>query len=545
MAYNFTPGVHRALAAAAGWSSTGPDGFVLPVSSIEAVLGLLDEQECYAAKLLVKYGFDAEAVRRRYPELIHSDEHAASLEYRGLSAGVEASLRAACAHLDESHRSFQWATEHVLLGLALADDDVGHWLREQGLDAAAIERDQAARYGGDRSPLAVDFGPIPLAEVADEAPAAVVPHASEVQQPRMNIRGNGAAASNIAALRIVDAAANRAGEALRVVEDYVRFVLDDSQLMRLCKEFRHELTGALATVSLADRLAARDTAHDVGTGVSTASEMTRRDPADVATANLRRLQESLRSLEEFAKLLDPQVAARCEQLRYRSYELQRVVLAAGVHQQLGGRSRLENARLYVLVDGCGSAAEFESLVRTLVAAGVDVLQLRDKRLDDRTLLERAEMLRQAVAGSGTLFILNDRADLAVAAGADGVHVGQEELTARHVRAIVGPDMLVGVSTHSIEQARQAVLDGADYLGVGPTFPSGTKSFAAFPGLEFVRQIAAEIRLPAFAIGGITASNVGEVVQAGLRRVAVSGAIVQAADPAAAAIALRQQLEAAS
>jgi thiamine-phosphate pyrophosphorylase len=106
-------------------------------------------------------------------------------------------------------------------------------------------------------------------------------------------------------------------------------------------------------------------------------------------------------------------------------------------------------------------------------------------------------------------------------------------------------MFARSSTHSIEQARQAVLDGADYLGVGPTFPSGTKSFAAFPGLEFVRQIAAEIRLPAFAIGGITASNVGEVVQAGLRRVAVSGAIVQAADPAAAAIALRQQLEAAS
>ena len=181
-------------------------------------------------------------------------------------------------------------------------------------------------------------------------------------------------------------------------------------------------------------------------------------------------------------------------------------------------------------------------MRTLVDGGVDVLQLRDKQLDDRTLVARGRLLRELTRGTATTFIMNDRPDLALLTDADGVHVGQEELTVHDARRIVGPDRLVGVSTHSLEQARQAVLDGADYLGVGPTFPSTTKSFAEFPGIEFVQAVAAEIRLPAFAIGGITLENVGDVARTGLRRVAVSGAIASAQDPVAAIQSLRRLLQ---
>jgi thiamine-phosphate pyrophosphorylase len=128
--------------------------------------------------------------------------------------------------------------------------------------------------------------------------------------------------------------------------------------------------------------------------------------------------------------------------------------------------------------------------------------------------------------------VNDRPDIAVLSQADGVHVGQEELEVRDARRIIGPDRLVGVSTHSIEQACQAVSDGADYIGCGPTFPSGTKDFDHFPGLDFLRQVAAEISLPAFAIGGITLDNLSQVLHTGFARIAVSGAITNSADPPA-------------
>ena len=137
--------------------------------------------------------------------------------------------------------------------------------------------------------------------------------------------------------------------------------------------------------------------------------------------------------------------------------------------------------------------------------------------------------------------MNDRPDLAVLSGADGVHVGQDELTVKDARRILGPSGLIGVSTHSLEQARAAVLDGANYIGVGPTFPSGTKQFAEFTGIELLRAVQAEIRLPAFAIGGITEENLPQVLATGFRRVAVSGAIADADDPAAAASAHCSQM----
>jgi thiamine-phosphate pyrophosphorylase len=131
--------------------------------------------------------------------------------------------------------------------------------------------------------------------------------------------------------------------------------------------------------------------------------------------------------------------------------------------------------------------------------------------------------------------------LARLAGADGVHVGQDELTVKDARTIVGPRALVGVSTHSLEQAIGAVLDGANYIGVGPTFPSPTKQFSQFPGLELLRAVAAEIRLPAFAIGGITADNVADVRACGFDRIAVSSAVTGSASPADSVRELKSRL----
>lgn len=532
MAYQLTPAAERAMIAAARWIRGG-DGGVLPVGPVEMILGLLHESECRAARLLREADVDEAAVRRQWPDLTSLDEDAAAaFSTRGLGAAVESGLRAACERLDESLRSFQFATEHVLLGLTLADDDVGAWLRRQGVDAEAVERDHARLYGGERTPIALDdLTPIPLAEIVDASSGT-----TSVDRPSV-ADGNGEDRQRTGLLRLLDAAANRAGEALRVVEDHARFVLDDAAIVAECKAMRHELTAAAASLPLDERLAARDTAGDVGTSISTAAETTRRDPADVAAANVRRLQESLRSLEEYAKLFDPAAAARYEALRYRSYTLHKSLFA-----NASNKPSLSQARLYVLVDGRGDADEFVKLIGSLVASGVDVIQLRDKRLDDRALLARARLVRELTRGTPVRFIMNDRADLAVLADADGVHVGQEELTVADARRIVGPQRLIGVSTHSLEQARQAVSDGADYLGIGPVFPGETKSFEAYPGLDLVRAVAAESLPAAFAIGGITPANVDDVLRAGLRRIAVSGAVVNAADPGAVVRELLAKLD---
>lgn len=337
-------------------------------------------------------------------------------------------------------------------------------------------------------------------------------------------------------LRLLDASLNRASEGARTAEDYARFVLGDAHIARLAKQLRHGLAAAAGSLPIRDRLAARDTRGDVGTAITTERETNRPDAWSVCQAALGRLQEALRSLEEYGKTVDRSLGAEFERLRYQTYTLAK---ALGTTQS--GLDRLAGTRLYVLVDGGECTEAFGMLVEALSEAGADLIQLRDKRLDDRTLAERAKRLAAICRKHGVLSIVNDRPDIAAVAGADGVHLGQEELSVADARRVVGNRALVGVSTHTVEQARVAVLDGADYLGVGPTFPTPTKSFDEFPGLGFVRAVAAEISLPAFAIGGINAENVASVCEAGLYRVAVSSAVVGAEDPATAVGALKQVL----
>ncbi len=519
MRYQFTPAVERALQLAASWTLR-TDGEA-ELDAPQLLFALASEVECRAAVILRALAIDPAAIVEHWPQLRAVETSPSVAPTALFTAAVGESLAQVIGRLHDHPRPLSLATEHILLGLALAEHDVARWLVERGLDIIALEAEIHRRAGQ-------QFIDQPL-EMPAESPLLPVRATADIAaQPTDSER--------LAVYRLLDAAANRAREGLRVIEDYVRFALDDGLLTREWKQLRHDLTEVLKQFAMPERLAARDTLADVGTRISTASEQSRPDIAAVVAANVARLQESLRSLEEYAKTLAPAAAATLEQLRYRSYTLHR---ALDVTQR---RSReWDTCRLYVLLDGRESLAAFTELAQQLIAAGVDVLQLRDKRLDDRQLLERGRRLRELTRDTATRFIMNDRADLAVLADADGLHVGQEELTVKDARTIVGPRRLVGVSTHSLEQVRQAVLDGADYIGVGPTFPSSTKSFEQFPGVELLRAAAAETRLPAFAIGGITLARLDEVLATGLRRVAVSGAIVSAADPVAAVREFRAKL----
>ena len=337
---------------------------------------------------------------------------------------------------------------------------------------------------------------------------------------------------NSATLRILDANANRAREALRVIEDYARFALDDAELCGSLKQLRHDFATATAGF-VADAILHRDTPGDVGTATKTATETTRDDVAHVVTAAGKRLGEALRTIEEYAKTTDPSVASQVESMRYRFYEIERRI-AVTLRPTL-------NIRLYILITESLCKRPWLRVAEQAIDGGADCIQLREKDLESGELLRRARELVQLCRPRNVITIINDRPDIALLADADGVHVGQTDLPAREVRKLLGAKRILGVSTHNLEQAKQAVRDGADYIGVGPFFKSTTKPRDFVAGPAVAREIAEKISIPAVAIAGITEQNVDEVLATGIKAIAVSSAICCAEDPRAAAARLREKL----
>jgi thiamine-phosphate pyrophosphorylase len=338
-------------------------------------------------------------------------------------------------------------------------------------------------------------------------------------------------------LRMLDANANRAREGLRVVEDYARFVLDDDELSKQLKELRHELTGCVAPY-LPAAILHRDTPGDVGTDNKTASEGARPDLAAVVTAAGKRLGEALRVIEEVLKTESSRAASQVEQCRYRFYDLEQRV-AVSLRPAACGFARV---RLYVLVTESVCRIPWMEAAEQAILGGADCLQLREKSLESGELLRRAQALVKLCRRHQVRCIINDRPDVALLARADGVHVGQDDLPARAARQVIGPDLVLGVSTHNLDQAKRAFSEGADYIGVGPVFRSTTKPREFVAGLDFARQVAEAMpHRPAVAIAGITAGNVDEVLATGLRAAAVSSAVLGAEDVRAAAAELKQKL----
>jgi thiamine-phosphate pyrophosphorylase len=340
--------------------------------------------------------------------------------------------------------------------------------------------------------------------------------------------------STIRLVRLLDANFNRAREAARVLEDAARFLLDDAALTEAAKDLRHRLSAAALTLPVASRFSLhRDTPGDVGTGMTTPAESLRTAPADVIGSAFGRLTEGLRTLEEYSKLLEPAAADGFKQLRYDAYTLHTRLI-----RRLQPKPSLARLRLYVLITADLCYGDWLAVAESALAGGADALQLREKSLPDGELLRRAKTLAALCHRYDALFILNDRPDIAVLAGADGVHVGQDDLPIAAVRRIVGPDLVIGKSTEIREQAIAADAEGADYVAVGPIFPTATKPQDHVVGCDTLRQIAAHVKLPLVAIGGITPDNARDVLAAGAQALAVCQAIIAQPDPRAAASAIK-------
>lgn len=204
---------------------------------------------------------------------------------------------------------------------------------------------------------------------------------------------------------------------------------------------------------------------------------------------------------------------------------------------------MSRARLYLVMPVGKNAKKSYRIAEAALKGGVDILQLRDYSLGDSQLLAAAREFRKLTCRFKALFIVNNRPDIALLSDADGVHVGQDDLSVKEARAIVGKSKLVGLSTHHVTEAKKALRSGADYIGVGPVYATPTKKGRPAVGLRYVHQVAVlKPKIPFFAIGGVNSSNMSEVLSEGATRVAVVRAITEAKDPFSAAKALKEALE---
>lgn len=328
--------------------------------------------------------------------------------------------------------------------------------------------------------------------------------------------------------RIIDANLNRAGEGLHLLEELARMMLNDAALTQRLKSIRHEiLRGDLAFNQ--PLIQSRDSESDVGFDIEVAGEGKQRELPIVVVANARRVQEALRILEELAKVpgTTPELDAdKFKQARFALYTIEQELLSRLLRQDK--TSKLTG--LYAIIDSqlLGKRSHLK-VAEELIRGGAGVIQLRDKFTAKAELLPIAQQLKKLCAEKDALFIVNDHLDIALAAKADGLHLGQGDLPVSITRRLLPMDMIVGCSVNTVEQAKAAEADGADYIAVGSMYPTTSKEKPQVVGVGRLKQVRGTVSLPLVAIGGINKDNATEVAANGADAMAVISALLGAKD----------------
>jgi len=331
-----------------------------------------------------------------------------------------------------------------------------------------------------------------------------------------------------AVYRIIDVNFNRAREAIRVIEDFCRFALNSTILFERARQLRHELSAAIGKLDAGQLISSRDTLSDVGAGKPINEKLSRNSLQDCVTAGCKRLTEALRTLSEMSQIQNRSVAQTIEKLRFDAYALEKDIVLIGVPAE-----KFRKVGLYVVITS-NLPADIFSLAGKCAAGGADCIQLRAKNIYDDRFFATAVEFVHICKDAGVLSIINDRADIAVAAAADGVHLGQNDLPVEQARKLELSPLIVGKSTHSLKELASACKESPTYISLGPVFASQTKPDLKVAGLDYVRQATkklADTGIANVAIGGITLENIQEVLNAGATAVAICSAVAKSADPA--------------
>ncbi|MFH2069473.1 MAG: thiamine phosphate synthase [Candidatus Omnitrophota bacterium] len=318
--------------------------------------------------------------------------------------------------------------------------------------------------------------------------------------------------------RIVDANFNRTREGLRVLEELARFSEQNPVLTKTLRGLRHRISVLMeCSFPRPKLLASRRSETDLGRKFRPEN---RTGKKDFVLANSFRITESLRVLEETAALLQPETAASFQDLRFSFYDLEKNLTVLY-------RKKLPDYPVYVVIDPALFPGDLLSFVKALLDAGAKIFQLRTKKMPDRLFLKLAQKIRLETEKFDAFFVVNDRPDIAALSDADGLHLGQTDLSATKARQIC-PDLLIGISARSVREAEKAIAERVDYVAVGSIFSTASKKDAAIVGLKTLKEVKKVTgRTPLVAIGGITPENSGRVFESGADYVAVISALMTA------------------
>jgi len=338
--------------------------------------------------------------------------------------------------------------------------------------------------------------------------------------------------------RIIDANFNRAREAARVIEDFARFALNSKTLTERAKKIRHRLSAMIASLDTAKLLCSRDTLGDIGLGSTVEGAITRANLKDCLVAACKRLTEALRVLSETVQTLDAALAQRIENLRYDAYTLEKDILICSDTAE-----KFSRVRLYVIISS-SLPAEVISLTYCCIKGGADCIQLRAKAIEDNKFFAIAREFVKICNSAPVLSIINDRADIAAAVGADGVHLGSHDLPVEQARKLQLTPLIIGSTTHSLAELQNSCRQMPTYVALGPVFATPTKPKVKPVGPGYLTEakgILADTGIAAVAVGGITLENVEQVLAAGVNAIAVCSAVTAGGDPAANCRALKNRI----
>lgn len=323
----------------------------------------------------------------------------------------------------------------------------------------------------------------------------------------------------------IDANLNRALEGIRVCEDVMRFCLRRDDISAGLKEIRHRVAEAARRFPADMLLGGRDVGADAQKFVDLPGEKSRASLESLFAANLHRAMEAVRSLEEFGKLACPDMQDNpFQHIRFSLYEIERDAMSALARQDR--MARFSRALYAVLDTAYVKKDSLDDTATKMIRGGASIIQLRMKSESREDVLSAAKDIALLCREGKALFIVNDHVDVAILAGADGVHLGLNDLRANEARKIVPPGMIIGITAYTRDDPARAAGDGADYIAVGPVYDTVYKSGAGDvtlrgSGVEVVSRAREAVALPIVAIGGIIPAGAGAVISAGADAVAVT------------------------